>query len=207
MNISQLEKGGFPALHAQRDLRTAPHDHRLYPRPDQPRRHRRYPFRRTRPPRQVSQGRTHHHRRVRHVVARRPDRGAPDRRVMPHSRRSGIRLGVPLPQSGHTPQRHRNYPVAVRRNRRHTGRCRIGPQQRRIHIRYLQRHRFIDRPGDGFRLLHPRRSRNRRGFDQSLYGPGNRPDHARAECRQTEKKAFRRNYIPPCCTTCNKYRS
>lgn len=37
--------------------------------------------------------------------------------------------------------------------RRHTGRCRIGPQQRRIHIRYLQRHRFIDRPGDGIQAL------------------------------------------------------
>ena len=154
MNISQLEKGGFPHFKLLKEIyeqprtiidcirgRINPEGTDVYD-----------PFRRTRPPRQVSQGRTHHHRRVRHVVARRPDRGAPDRRVMPHSRRSGIRLGVPLPQSGHTPQRHRNYPVAVRRNRRHTGRCRIGQQQRRIHIRYLQRHRFIDRPGNGFGL-------------------------------------------------------
>ena len=120
-------KGRLSPFHAQGDLRAAPDHRRLHPRTHQPRHLRGETFGRDRPPRQVRERPAHHFRGVRHVVARLADRRTPRGVDLPHSRRGGVRLGVPLPQPHHPRGRHRRGRVAVGRDGRHAGRRRTGP--------------------------------------------------------------------------------
>ena len=109
--------------------------------------------------------------------------GVPDRGFLPHSGRSGIRFGVPLPQSGDLSRRHRDRRLAIGRDSRYAGRHRVGQAERCVRLWYLQRHRLVDRPSDELRHLHPCRTRDRRGFDQSLYGTGDGAHDAGADDR------------------------
>ena len=109
------------------------------------------------------------------------DRRTPRSRVdLPHSRRGGVRLGVPLPQPHHPRGRHRRGRVAVGRDGRHAGRRRTGPQGRGVRLRHLQRRRLVDRPGHGFGGLYPRGARDRRRLDEGFHRAGDRDGHAGA---------------------------
>ena len=99
---------------------------------------------------------------------------------MPHTGRGGVRQRIPLPQSGHLRGRHRDRRVSVGRDGRHAGRRRTGPQGRGFRLRHLQRRRLLDRPRHPFGRLYPCGTGDRRGFDQGIYGAGDRDGDAGA---------------------------
>ena len=64
--------------------------------------------------------------------------------------------------------------------RYHAGRRRTGPQGRGFRLRHLQRRWLLDRPRHPFGCLYPCGTGDRRGFDQGIYGAGDRDGDAGA---------------------------
>ena len=80
--------------------------------------------------------------------------------------------------------------LAIGRNGRYAGRYRTGQVQRGHHLWGLQRGGFVHCPGYGCGCLHPRRTRNRGGQYQSLYGAGDGTDDYGAGSCPTEGHHF-----------------
>ena len=110
-----------------------------------------------------------HHRRLRHVVARRPGRQVPDRGAGAGAGRSRLRLRVPLPQPDRREQRAGDRHHAVGRDGRHAGRAARGTAQGRQQHRHLQRRRQHGDARGRRHRLHARRPGDRRRVDQGVH--------------------------------------
>ena len=115
----------------------------------------------------------HHHRRLRHLLARWPRRQIHDRAPRPPPRRSRLRQRIPLPRP------HRRFPRAIGLLITQSGETadtlaaqRRARRQRQQNPRHLQRRRShaITREAQGT-LYHPRRPRDRRRLHQGLHSP------------------------------------
>ena len=153
-------EGRLPALHAQGDPRAAARRAR----------HRARPRRRSRPAQvflheieipdeALRGGRARRHPGLRHVVARGAGRQVPDRGAGAHPGRSGLRLGVPLPQSDRVDEHAGDRHHAVGRDGRHARRAAGGQDEGRAKHRDLQRRRQHGDARGGRHGLHARRAR------------------------------------------------
>ena len=108
------------------------------------------------------------------------------------SRRGGIRLGIPLPQSHHRPAHPRVCHKSIRRDRRHARGPARGREQGRHRARHLQRGGVVHRARDPRRRVPPRRAGNRRGLDQGLHLAAHRAGPAHAASRPHAQDFTRR---------------
>ncbi len=194
----RVERGGRregrpQALHAQGDLRAAASGRGHHPRSGVARAGRRGPRRRRAAGGVCALARARRHRRLRHLVARRPLRAAHDRVARARAGRGGARERVPEPRSARVAERPLPGRVAVRRDRRHArgGEGREGARRagvrhlQRRGVRHLARVRRRDPP-------HPRRPRDRRRLDEGVHDAARRAVPARGEARAPAGNAHRR---------------
>ena len=102
--------------------------------------------------------RADHHRRLRHLLPRGPDRPLRDRGVGARAGRDGHRVRVPLPQPGRRPRRPRDRHHAVGRDRRHAGRDAARPRARRDGDRGHEHHGLAGHARRRRRAVHARRA-------------------------------------------------
>ena len=95
-----------------------------------------------------------------------------------HPRGGGLRQRIPLSR----PHRRAGYPdrgdFAIRRNGRHAGGAARSQAEGLQDAGHLQRGGFHDHPRSRRHHLYPCRSRDRRGFDQGVHRPVDRPVHS-----------------------------
>ena len=167
--------GRLRPLHAEGDLRAAGEPLQHAPRP--PAGGRRHGAgQRPQPERRPAQaGRADHHHRLRHLLALGAHRRVHAGGDGADTGGGGVRLRVPLPQSGggrpHAGDRH----LSVGRDRGHAGRDPRGQAPGRAHGRAGERRRLHHRARGGRRHLPARRSRGGRGEHQGVHQPGGGP--------------------------------
>ena len=134
----------------------------------------------------------HHHRRLRHLLPRGPDRPLRDRGVGARPGRDGHRVRVPLPQPGGRPRRPRDRHHAVGRDAGHAGRDAARARARRDRARGHEHHGLAGHARRRRRRLHARRPGDRRRRDQDVRRPGRRHVPARAAHGRAARHARRR---------------